>query len=613
MDKVFIKKDNFCMAEQNLYVSFYHCVIKALRQILPDLSEDLIKRIELTPTRDVSHGDMATNAALITAKIAKRRPQEIAKELAERLQSVSGIEKAEPAGPGFVNLKLAPSVFQNLVSTILQIQEAYGNSQIGNNIKTNIEYVSANPTGPMHVGHCRGAVVGDVLANLMAKAGFDVTKEYYINDAGNQVVALTWAAYWRYVQVLEGDCSPTDFEERYKACMPTGLQYQGDYLIPVGQDLAQQYGKTLLKGIEQKPFPAWFEKVKQCVLTHMMHDIRQDLKALGVLQEEFISERAILESGIADQAIRILEKKGLVYTGILEPPKGKLPDDWEARPQTLFKSTAYGDDVDRPLRKSDGSATYFANDIGYHYDKIKRGYQILLDVWGADHGGYVSRMNAAVKALSPVDVSTDFEVILCQIVRVVRNGEVVRMSKRAGTFVTLRDLIDEVGKDAVRFTMLTRKSDAQMNFDLEQVVAQTRDNPVFYVQYAHARCCSVLRSAVEIFGQERLTASALAKTDLSNIRNEEELAIMRRLAQWPRTVESAALMREPHRIAYYLMELASDFHALWNAGRDDATLRFIQKGDVHGTLARMALIEAIASVIRSAMQVLGIEPVEEMR
>ena len=613
MDKVFIKKDNFCMAEQNLYVSFYHCVIKALRQILPDLSEDLIKRIELTPTRDVSHGDMATNAALITAKIAKRRPQEIAKELAERLQSVSGIEKAEPAGPGFVNLKLAPSVFQNLVSTILQIQEAYGNSQIGNNIKTNIEYVSANPTGPMHVGHCRGAVVGDVLANLMAKAGFDVTKEYYINDAGNQVVALTWAAYWRYVQVLEGDCSPTDFEERYKACMPTGLQYQGDYLIPVGQDLAQQYGKTLLKGIEQKPFPAWFEKVKQCVLTHMMHDIRQDLKALGVLQEEFISERAILESGIADQAIRILEKKGLVYTGILEPPKGKLPDDWEARPQTLFKSTAYGDDVDRPLRKSDGSATYFANDIGYHYDKIKRGYQILLDVWGADHGGYVSRMNAAIKALSPVDVSTDFEVILCQIVRVVRNGEVVKMSKRAGTFVTLRDLIDEVGKDAVRFTMLTRKSDAQMNFDLEQVVAQTRDNPVFYVQYAHARCRSVLRSAEEIFGQERLTASDLAKADLSNIRNEEELVVMRRLAQWPRTVESAALMREPHRIAYYLMELASDFHALWNAGRDDATLRFIQKGDVHGTLARMALIEAIASVIRSAMQVLGIEPVEEMR
>ena len=613
MDKVFIKKDNFCMAEQNLYVSFYHCVIKALRQILPDLSEDLIKRIELTPTRDVTHGDMATNAALITAKIAKRRPQEIAKELAERLQSVSGIEKAEPAGPGFVNLKLAPSVFQNLVSTILQIQEAYGNSQIGNNIKTNIEYVSANPTGPMHVGHCRGAVVGDVLANLMAKAGFDVTKEYYINDAGNQVVALTWAAYWRYVQILEGDCSPTDFEERYKTYMPTGLQYQGDYLIPVGQDLAQQYGKTLLKGIEQKPFPAWFEKVKQCVLTHMMRDIRQDLKALGVLQEEFISERAILESGIADQAIRILEKKGLVYTGILETPKGKLPDDWEVRPQTLFKSTAYGDDVDRPLRKSDGSATYFANDIGYHYDKIKRGYQILLDVWGADHGGYVSRMNAAVKALNPVDVSTDFEVILCQIVRVVRNGEVVRMSKRAGTFVTLRDLIDEVGKDAVRFTMLTRKSDAQMNFDLEQVVAQTRDNPVFYVQYAHARCRSVLRSAEEIFGQERLTASDLANADLSNIRNEEELAVMRRLAQWPRTVESAALMREPHRIAYYLMELASDFHALWNAGRDDATLRFIQKGDVHGTLARMALIEAIASVIRSAMQVLGIEPVEEMR
>lgn len=613
MDKVFIKKDNFCMAEHNLYISFYHHVEKALRQVFPDLSEEVIQRIELTPTRDVSHGDMATNAALIIAKSVKRRPQEIAQALAEYLKSVPGVENAEPAGPGFVNLKLAPSVFQNLVTTVLQVKEAFGNSKIGNKTKTNIEYVSANPTGPMHVGHCRGAVVGDVLANLMAKAGFDVTKEYYINDAGNQVIALTWAAYWRYLQAIEGECSASDFEKRFQVYMPSGLQYQGDYLIPVGQDLAQRYGKDLLQGTEDKPFPAWFQTVKSCVLSHMMQNIRQDLQALGVEQEEFVSEQGILESGMAEKAIRILEEKGLVYTGTLEPPKGKLPDDWEARPQTLFKSTSYGDDVDRPLRKSDGSATYFANDIGYHYDKMQRGYKILLDVWGADHGGYVSRMNAAVKALSTEDKPADFEVILCQIVRVVRNGEVVKMSKRAGTFVTLRDLIDEVGKDAVRFTMLTRKSDAQMNFDLAQVVAQTRDNPVFYVQYAHARCRSVLRSAEEVFGKESITPEVLATVNLSGLSNEAELTVMRRLAQWPRTVESAALVREPHRIAYYLMEVAADFHALWNAGRDDATLRFIQKEDVQGTLARIALVEAVACVIRSAMQVLGIEPVEEMR
>ncbi len=610
---MFEEKDNFYMAEHNLYVFFYHYVIKALRKIVPDLPEDVIKRIELTPTRGVSHGDIATNAALITAKFAKRRPQELAKDLAENLRSVPGIEKAEPAGPGFVNLKLVPLVFQNLVSVILQIKEAFGDSQIGNNVKTNIEYVSANPTGPMHVGHCRGAVVGDVLANLMIKAGFDVTKEYYINDAGNQVVALTWAAYWRYLQVIEGECSVADFEKRFKTNIPTGLQYQGDYLVPVGQDLAQRYGKDLLIGTEQKPFPSWFDKVKVCVLAHMMQNIREDLQALGVEQKKFISERAILESGMVEKAIHILEEKGLVYTGTLEPPKGKTPDDWVVRPQILFKSTSFGDDIDRPLRKSDGSATYFANDIGYHYDKMQRRYKILLDIWGADHGGYVSRMSAAVKALSPVKDPVDFEVTLCQIVRVVRNGEVVRMSKRAGTFVTLRDLIDEVGKDAVRFTMLTRKADAQMNFDLEQVVAQTRDNPVFYVQYAHARCRSVLRSAEEFFGKEQLSSAALAKVDLSDLRNEAELTMMRRLAQWPRTVENAALVREPHRIAYYLMEVAADFHALWNAGRDDATLRFIQKENVQGTLSRIALVEAIACVIRSAMQVLGIEPVEEMR
>ncbi|CAI3934910.1 MULTISPECIES: arginine--tRNA ligase [Commensalibacter] len=600
------------MIDHNLYVFFRQYVLQALRQSVPDLPEALLERVELTPTKDPAHGDMATNAALIIAKAVKRRPQELAQELADYLKQVDGIEYAEPAGPGFVNLKITASVFQNLVSTILQTGESFGASQIGQGTMVNIEYVSANPTGPMHVGHCRGAVVGDVLANLMAKAGFDVTKEYYINDAGTQVVALTWAAYWRYLQALGQDLSAEAFEEKFKTYMASGLQYQGDYLVEVGRVLVKKHGDALLQGTDAQPLPTWFDIVKECVLEQMMSSIRQDLDALGVHQEVFVSERSILSSGKADQALKILTDKGLLYTGVLEPPKGKVIEDWEQRPQTLFKSTEYGDDVDRPLRKSDGTATYFANDIGYHYDKIERGAKILIDIWGADHGGYVPRMRAAIKALTDQN-PVDFEVVLCQIVRVVRNGEVVKMSKRAGTFITLRDLIDEVGKDAVRFTMLTRKSDAQMNFDLEQVIAQTRDNPVFYVQYAHARCRSVLRSAVETLGADAVKPAMLAQQALTNLQSSAELSLMRRLAQWSRIVESAALVREPHRIAYYLMEVAADFHALWNAGRDDATLRFIQEDDLSGTKARLALVEATACVIRSAMMILGVEPVEEMR
>lgn len=595
------------MIDHNLYVFFREYVLEALRQTVPDLPEALLDRVELTPTKDPAHGDMATNAALIIAKAVKRRPQELAQELADYLKKIDGIENAEPAGPGFVNLKISASVFQKLISEILATGEAFGASKIGQGTAVNVEYVSANPTGPMHVGHCRGAVVGDVLANLMTKAGFDVTKEYYINDAGTQVVALTWAAYWRYLQALGQDISAEAFEEKFKPYMASGLQYQGDYLVPVGELLAKEHGNALLQ-----PLPVWFNTVRNCVLEQMMVSIREDLEALGVHQEVFVSERSILTSGKAERALKSLEDKGLLYTGVLEPPKGKVIEDWEQRPQTLFKSTEYGDDVDRPLLKSDGTATYFANDIGYHYDKVERGAKILIDILGADHGGYVSRMRAAIKALTAQD-PVDFEVVLCQIVRVVRNGEVVKMSKRAGTFITLRDLIDEVGKDAVRFTMLTRKSDAQMNFDLEQVIAQTRDNPVFYVQYAHARCRSVLRSAVQAMGADAIKPVALAKQALTTLKSDAELALMRRLGQWPRIVESAALVREPHRIAYYLMEVAADFHALWNAGRDDATLRFIQEEDSSGTMARLALVEATACVIRSAMKILGVEPVEEMR
>lgn len=600
------------MIDHNLYVFFREYVLEALRQTVPDLPEALLERVELTPTKDPAHGDMATNAALIIAKAVKRRPQELAQELADYLKKIDGIENAEPAGPGFVNLKISASVFQELISEILATGEAFGASKIGQGTVVNVEYVSANPTGPMHVGHCRGAVVGDVLANLMTKAGFDVTKEYYINDAGTQVVALTWAAYWRYLQALGQDISAEAFEEKFKPYMASGLQYQGDYLVPVGELLAKEHGEALLEGTDAQPIPAWFDIVRECVLKEMMASIRTDLDALGVHQDVFVSELSILNSGKAESALKLLQDKGLLYTGVLEPPKGKVIEDWEQRPQTLFKSTEYGDDVDRPLRKSDGTATYFANDIGYHYDKVERGAKILIDILGADHGGYVSRMRAAIKALTAQD-PVDFEVVLCQIVRVVRNGEVVKMSKRAGTFITLRDLIDEVGKDAVRFTMLTRKSDAQMNFDLEQVIAQTRDNPVFYVQYAHARCRSVLRSAVQAMGVDVIKPAALAKQALTTLKSDAELSLMRRLGQWPRIVESSALVREPHRIAYYLMEVAADFHALWNAGRDDATLRFIQDEDKSGTMARLALVEATACVIRSAMTILGVEPVEEMR
>lgn len=600
------------MIDHNLYVFFREYVLEALRQTVPDLPEALLERVELTPTKDPAHGDMATNAALIIAKAVKRRPQELAQELADYLKKIDGIENAEPAGPGFVNLKISASVFQELISEILATGEAFGASKIGQGTLVNVEYVSANPTGPMHVGHCRGAVVGDVLANLMTKAGFDVTKEYYINDAGTQVVALAWAAYWRYLQALGQDISAEAFEEKFKPYMASGLQYQGDYLVPVGELLAKEHGEALLEGTDAQPIPAWFDIVRECVLKEMMASIRTDLDALGVHQDVFVSELSILNSGKAESALKLLQDKGLLYTGVLEPPKGKVIEDWEQRPQTLFKSTEYGDDVDRPLRKSDGTATYFANDIGYHYDKVERGAKILIDILGADHGGYVSRMRAAIKALTAQD-PVDFEVVLCQIVRVVRNGEVVKMSKRAGTFITLRDLIDEVGKDAVRFTMLTRKSDAQMNFDLEQVIAQTRDNPVFYVQYAHARCRSVLRSAVQAMGADAIKPAALAKQVLTTLKSDAELSLMRRLGQWPRIVESSALVREPHRIAYYLMEVAADFHALWNAGRDDATLRFIQDEDKSGTMARLALVEATACVIRSAMTILGVEPVEEMR
>jgi arginyl-tRNA synthetase len=595
-----------------VFQRYRHHVLATVRELLPDVAEDTLARVELTPTRDPAHGDMATNAALLLARVAKRKPADIAQELAQALTAVPGVAAAAAAGPGFVNITLEPAVLRGVLPAVLRAGEAYGTSTIGAGVRVNVEYVSANPTGPMHVGHCRGAVVGDALANLLAKAGFAVTKEFYINDAGTQVRALAWAAYWRYLQAL----GTTMEQEAFAELAPHGLQYLGDYLVPVGMELAAEYGAKLAEtAADGTPRPApeatWLETVRGFTVAHMLKAIREDLAALGVNQDVFTSEADVLARGVTETAIQTLEKQGLLYEGILEPPKGKLPEDWEEREQLLFRSTDFGDDVDRPLRKSDGTNTYFANDIGCHADKVARGAQVMIDVWGADHGGYVKRMKAAVKALTGDAVP--LEVVLCQIVHIVRDGQPVRMSKRAGTFVTLRDLIDEVGRDAVRFTMLTRKSDAQMEFDLDLVMAQKRDNPVFYVQYAHARCRSVLRAAAEDGSYGPVEAAALSTAALDSLSADAEMALVRRLAEWPRMVEAAALAREPHRIAFYLADVAADFHALWNRGRDDAALRFLQAEAVDATRARLALVAATAAVIRSGLAVMGVEPVEEMR
>jgi arginyl-tRNA synthetase len=580
---------------ENLFATARHWVLDEMQALLPDLGAEIRSKIEVSPTREAAHGDMASNAALVAAKPAGKNPREIAEALSARLAARPEIARAEPAGPGFVNIALAPAFLLAQLPVILAADEAYG--QGGKKpSRVNVEYVSANPTGPLHVGHCRGAVVGDALANLLAKAGYDVTKEFYVNDAGAQVVALARSVYVRYLEALDLPAQA----QAYAASVTGGMQYGGEYLVPVGFELAALVEDKYVDAAE----PVWIDHVRTFAVEKMLSLIKEDLAALGVTHDIFSSERAMVEAGGVTRALDTLKNAGLIYEGILEPPKGKTPEDWEPRKQTLFKSTDFGDDVDRPVQKSDGSNTYFANDIAYHADKMRRGFETMIDVWGADHGGYVKRMKAAVKALAGNEAAS-LDIVLCQIVRVMKDGQPVKMSKRAGTFVELKDLIDEVGPDAVRFIMLMRKSDAQMEFDLNAAVAQTRDNPVFYVQYAHARCRSVLRAAGE--------TAVLAEADLSSLTAPEEQALIRRLIAWPRMVESAAEAREPHRIAFYLYELAGDFHALWNAGRDDAALRFLQAEHPVETAARVALVTATAIVIRSGLAVLGVKPVEEMR
>ena len=562
-----------------------------------------LARVAVEPPRDPAHGDLATNAAMVLAGGVKQNPMALAALIAPAMMARE-LESGDYRGrgltvtsarPGFLNIRLAPEVWHAQLRAVLRAGTRFGDTKLGAGAQVNVEYVSANPTGPMHVGHGRGAVVGDALASLLAKAGFAVHREYYINDAGAQVDILGRSLYLRYREALGEEIG----------AIPEGL-YPGDYLIDAARALVERDGDRWLGRRESE----WLGPLRDFAIDQMMALIRDDLALLGVHHDCFASERQLVDSGAIAECLAALDQRELIYTGVLEPPKGKTPDDWEPRPQTLFRATQFGDDVDRPLKKSDGSWTYFAADIAYHRDKFRRGFANLIDVWGADHGGYVKRMQAAVRAVT--DGAAALDVKICQLVNLFDEGVPVRMSKRAGTFVTLREVVDEVGKDAFRFMMLTRRNDQALDFDFAKVTEQSKDNPVFYVQYAHARAASVMRHAAEAFASDTLRDQALVAAPLDRLTDPAELALIRQLAQWPRLVESAAEAHEPHRIAFYLQEVAAQFHMLWNKGRDEATLRFILASDPDLTRARLALVRGVAIVIASGLAVLGVKPVEEM-
>ena len=535
--------------------------------------------------RDPSHGDLATNAAMVLAKRAGMKPRDLAEAISAGLAAVEGVAAVDIAGPGFINLRLEKQLWQDRIDDILAAGENWGKSDIGHGKTVNVEYVSANPTGPLHAAHARGAIIGDSLAALLEWAGYTVTREYYINDAGNQVDTLARSAHLRYREALGEDIGT----------IPEGF-YPGDYLKEVGAAFAKAHGDAWLR----RPEEEWLPVIRTFTIDAMMADIKTDLTNLGIEIDVFSSERALVENGAVDHAMKTLEEKGLIYRGVLEPPKGKTPEDWEPREQTLFRASQFGDDTDRPIMKSDGSWTYFSTDVAYHLDKLSRGSSRLIDIWGADHGGYVKRMQAAVTALSGDKDALD--VRLCQLVKLMDNGKPVKMSKRAGTFVTLSDVLDSVGKDILRFIMLTRRSDQAMDFDYAKVTEQSRENPVFYVQYAHARAMSVLISSGQID----------ADVDLSLLDDDAEMNLIRIMASWPRQVEAAAEAHEPHRIAFYLQDLAAAFHALWNKGRDDPGLKFIRDDSPAHTAARLRMVEAAALVIRCGLAMLGVDAKEEM-
>ena len=592
------------MAAQNIYVDMLDRVRRAndaliAAGVLPAGIDQ--SRISVEPPRDPTHGDMATNAAMVLAKDAGKKPRDLAQAIAEKLRSDPLIGSVEVAGPGFINITLKPAAWIETLRIAVRLGPRYGRSEVGGGTPVNVEYVSANPTGPMHIGHCRGAVFGDALANLLVFTGFKVTREYYVNDAGAQVDQLARSAYLRYREALGEAVGP----------IPEGL-YPGEYLKPVGEALAAQYGRALMA----TPETAWLPPVRVKAIEMMLAAVRADLASLGVNHDVFYSERSLAGEN-ADQVAETIEwlrARGYVYEGRLPPPKGAPVEDWEDRDQTLFRSTAFGDDVDRPLKKSDGSYTYFASDIAYHRTKLDRGFKTLIDVWGADHGGYVKRMQAAVAALS--GQSAELDVKLIQLVKLLRAGEPVKMSKRAGDFVTLREVVDEVGRDAVRFMMLYRKNDAVLDFDLAKVIEQSRDNPVFYVQYGHARGQSVFRNARAVFSDLPADFADPAVVDaaaLERLSDPVELALMRQIALYPRVVEAASAAHEPHRIAFYLFDLASEFHALWTLGNTSPHLRFIIQNDRQMTVARLALVQGVVSVLASGLALLGVGAPNEMR
>ena len=576
----------------NIYAQYQTIVEKALDQLV---SEGFLPagldhaRVTVEPPRDSAYGDIATNAAMVLGKPARLNPKVLAEKLSSVLALHDDVLATSIAGPGFINFTLKPVVWPRIVEGVLQQAERYGSSLLGQNAAVNVEYVSANPTGPLHVGHCRGAVFGDALAELLSFAGYAVTKEYYMNDAGGQIDVLAQSVLQRYRQALGENVGE----------MPKGL-YPGDYLIPVADALKAQYGDTLLGRND------CLDIVRETSIAMMMALIRDDLKTLNIVQEIFFSEKSLQTSGAVTQAIETLKERDLIYVGKLPKPKGEEPVDWEDRDQTLFRSSAFGDDMDRPLLKSDGSYTYFASDVAYSHNKIARGFTQLIYVVGADHGGYVKRLQAVGAAFAGDKVQV--VVRLCQLVKLFRNGEPVKMSKRAGEFVTLRDVVTEVGPDVVRFMMLYRKNEAPLDFDFAKVTEQSKDNPVFYVQYAHARICSVLRNAPDAL----TSMESQGKADFSLLTDEQELAVIRKISEFPRVVEAAALAHEPHRISFYLYEIASEFHALWNKGKESPQLRFILQDQDNTSLTRLAFLRAIRYCLANGLGILGVRPVEEM-